>query len=71
LVAAAKLRGISVSDYVRSVTVSQARREVEAASKNVVVLTASEQLEFWNALHAPARLTPPQKKLGRIMQGRA
>lgn len=71
LVAAAKLRGISVSDYVRSVTVAQARREVEAANNSVISLTGTEQIEFWNALHAPVKLTPSQKKLGRIMQGRS
>ena len=66
---AAQLRRISVSDYVRVVTVAQARREVEAASSQTIALAPAEQLAFWNALNRPARLTPPQKRLGRLMRG--
>jgi uncharacterized protein (DUF1778 family) len=38
---AAQLRGISVSDYVRSVTVAQARREVLAAREQIIALTSA------------------------------
>lgn len=69
LARAAGLRGISVSDYVRQVTVTQARREVEAASGQTIAMTAAEQLAFWTALSRPARLTPAQKKLGKTMRG--
>ena len=69
LSAAAQLRQISVSDYVRTITVSQARREVEAARSQTISLTPDEQLAFWTALSAPAKLTKRQKKLGAIMRG--
>lgn len=67
---AADLRRISVSDYVRAVTVAQARKEVEAAGEQVIALTAAEQLAFWKALQEPPRLTKRQKELGRLMQGK-
>lgn len=66
---AAELRGVSISDYVRLVTVSQARREVSEAEQNVIVLSPAEQLEFWNALQNPARPTAAQRRLGKIMRG--
>lgn len=71
LAEAARLRGISVSDYVRQVMVAQARRELRAAVEQTLVLTADEQLAFWTALQAPAQLTPAQRKLGAIMRGKA
>jgi len=69
LVEAAELRRISVSDYVRTVMVPQARREVASARDQTIQLTADEQLAFWQALQAPAKLTPAQKKLGALMRG--
>ena len=66
---AAELRRISVSDYVRTVTVAQARREVASARQQTVLLSPDEQLAFWLALQAPAKLTPAQKRLGAIMRG--
>jgi uncharacterized protein (DUF1778 family) len=69
--AAAALRGISVSDYVRTVTVAQARREVEAARLQTIALTPQEQLDFWTALEAPVRLTTAQQRLGKVMRGRS
>ena len=69
LAAAAELRRISVSDYVRTVTVAQARREVASAREQTVLLSPDEQLAFWLALQAPAKLTPAQKRLGAIMRG--
>jgi uncharacterized protein (DUF1778 family) len=69
LVEAAKLRRISVSDYVRTVTVPQARKEVRAAREQTIALTPEEQLAFWNALNEPPRLTPAQKELGAVMRG--
>ena len=71
LLDAAKLRGISLSDYVRDVTVSQARREVIAAREQVLTMTPEEQLAFWNALNAPITITESQKRLGAIMKGEA
>ena len=68
---AAELRRISVSDYVRTVTLAQARREVEAAGEQVIALTAEEQIAFWSALNQPASLTDAQRHLGAIMRGQA
>ena len=69
LTGAAELRGVSVSDYVRLVTVTQARKELAAADSQTIALTAEEQLAFWTALAEPVVLTPAQKKLGRMMRG--
>jgi uncharacterized protein (DUF1778 family) len=69
VVQAADLRGISVSDYVRTITVAQARKEVAAASVQTIALTADEQLAFWSALDRPVKLTARQKKLGKLMRG--
>lgn len=69
LTRAAELRGISVSDYVRQVTVAQARKEVEAAESQTIAMTPAEQLAFWTALNAPFKLTAAQKKLGKLMRG--
>jgi uncharacterized protein (DUF1778 family) len=66
---AAELRGISLSDYVRTVTIAQARREVLAAREQTLVLTAEEQFAFWKALAAPPKLTKSQRRLGTIMRG--
>lgn len=66
---AAELRRISVSDYVRTVTVAQAQREVRAAREKIIALAPDEQLAFWQALSETPRLTPAQRKLGAVMQG--
>jgi uncharacterized protein (DUF1778 family) len=69
LAAAAELRHISVSDYVRTVTVSQARREVASAREHTILLSPDEQLVFWQALQSPAKPTPAQRRLGAVMRG--
>jgi uncharacterized protein (DUF1778 family) len=69
LARAAELRRISVSDYVRTVTVPQARAEVLAAREQTIALTPDEQLAFWQALSATPKLTPAQRRLGRAMRG--
>lgn len=69
LTEAAELRRISVSDYVRTVTVAQARREVASAREQTILLSPDEQLAFWQALEAPAKLTPAQRRLGAMMRG--
>lgn len=69
LTAAAELRQVSVSDYVRSVMVQQASRELAAADAKTIAMTADEQLKFWNALSKPPKLTKSQKDLGAIMRG--
>lgn len=66
---AAGLRRISVSDYVRTVTVAQAQKEVLAAREQTISLTPDEQLAFWSALNEPPRLTDAQRRLGAAMRG--
>ena len=66
---AAGLRGISISDYVRTVTVAQARKEAAAAREQTIALTPEEQLTFWNALNEVPRLTAAQRRLGSVMRG--
>ena len=66
---AAKLRHTSVSDYIRSITLAQAQKEIQAAEHNLIVMTPEQQLAFWNALNEPVVLTPAQERLGRIMRG--
>jgi uncharacterized protein (DUF1778 family) len=69
LAQAARLRHVSMSEYVGQVAIPQARREVADAKRGIIRLTADEQLQFVEALHAPVRLTRAQRKLGRIMRG--
>jgi uncharacterized protein (DUF1778 family) len=69
LTRAAKLRRISVSDYVRVVTLAQARREVRAASEHTIALSAEEQIAFWNSLNETPKLTAAQRSLASIMRG--
>jgi uncharacterized protein (DUF1778 family) len=66
---AARLRRVSVSDYVRLVAVGQARREVRAAREQTISLTPHEQLAFWHALNERPKLTPAQRRLGALARG--
>jgi uncharacterized protein (DUF1778 family) len=66
---AAELRQISVSDYVRAVTVAQARREIRSARESTICLSPAEQLAFWKALHSTKKLTKAQRRLGALMRG--
>lgn len=68
LTKAAELRKVSVSDYVRMVTVAQARREVSQAEQSTIAMTPEEQLSFWNALNATPKLTKAQRELARTMR---
>jgi uncharacterized protein (DUF1778 family) len=69
LAAAAELRKVSVSDYVRLVMVQQASRELAAADAKTIAMTPEEQFQFWNALGRTPKLTKAQKELGAIMRG--
>lgn len=72
LAQAAQLRGISVSAYVRQVTVEQARREVRSAEEQQIIrLSPEAQLAFWTALNEAPRLTEAQKRLGSMMRGQS
>jgi uncharacterized protein (DUF1778 family) len=66
---AAELRHVSVSDYVRSVVVAQAQREIDAAEHPVITLTPDEQRAFWQALQEPGELTAAPRALGALMRG--
>ncbi|MBL8954727.1 MAG: DUF1778 domain-containing protein [Myxococcaceae bacterium] len=66
---AARLRGISASDYVRSVVVAHARRDLEESKAHSLKLSAAEQRAFWAALNEPVSLTPRQRQLSRLMRG--
>ncbi len=68
---AAKLRRISISDYVRMMIVPQARRDVSELEQNTLSLKPEEQLAFWNALNQTPRLTEAQRELGAIMRSDA
>jgi uncharacterized protein (DUF1778 family) len=68
---AAKLRKVGLSDYIRLVLVPTARREVALAKQQTLQLTPDEQARFWQALQAPAKPTPAQRKLAKIMRGEA
>jgi uncharacterized protein (DUF1778 family) len=69
LTRAAELRGLSISDYVREVSVAQARREVQAAEQQeIITLSAEAQFAFWTALNETPRLTAAQKRLGTMMR---
>lgn len=68
---AAELRRISVSDYVRQITVTQARREVEEAGCDTIALTRDEQMRFWKALNAGPKPTRAQRELSAIMRGKS
>lgn len=68
---AAQLRQVSVSDYVRTVTIAQAKKEVLAAQQQTILLTPEEQLSFWEALSKPVKMTVRQRQLGKIMRGEA
>ena len=71
LAQAAEMRRISVSDYVRTVAVAHAKKEVLAARENIICLSPEEQLAFWNALNATPKLTDTQRELGAVMRGLA
>jgi uncharacterized protein (DUF1778 family) len=66
---AAELRHASVSDYVHSVAVAQARREIQAAEQPVTALTPAEQRDFRQALQEPTALAGAQQELGTPMRG--
>jgi uncharacterized protein (DUF1778 family) len=65
----ALLRGVSTSDYVRSVVIANARRDLVESERSVISLSADEQLAFWRALNEAPELTAAQRRLGRIMRG--
>jgi len=66
----ASLRGVSISDYVRSVVLTSAQRDLIEAERSVISLGPEDQLAFWKALNEPVELTPAQRRLGEVMRGK-
>jgi len=46
------------------------RREVASAKDQTLALSPGEQLAFWQALQAPAKLTPSQRQLAKLLRER-
>jgi hypothetical protein len=55
----------------RSRTKKQNPDELQLKPSSVIRLTPEQQQAFLKQLQRPVRLTPAQKKLGRIMRGEA
>jgi uncharacterized protein (DUF1778 family) len=66
---AARLRGKSMSAYVRETAVAQAQRDVQTEGEQIIRMTPDEQLRFWKALSGPVNLTAKQRQLGAMMRG--
>jgi len=62
---AADLRGISQTDYLKAVLLPFAKREIAESGKGGLVLSENEQIEFWEALNQPVKLTESQKALSQ------
>ena len=62
---AARHRGLSVSDYVRSRIVALAQQDVEEAASGVLRLGRDDQVALWRALQHPRVPAAVQKALGR------
>jgi len=65
---AARHRGLSVSDYVRSRIVPMAQQDVEEATTGVLHLGKEAQIALWRALQRPQAPTAAQKALGRLVR---
>ena|SRR5215472_13817384 len=65
---AAHLRGLTVSDYVRSKILPLARQDIEEVNFNVLRLPKADQIAFWRALQHPPALSKTQKALGRLVR---
>jgi uncharacterized protein (DUF1778 family) len=71
IVRAAVLRHLNVSECIQAVVVPQARKEVEEAKKQTIVLTPDEQLTFWHALQTPQMPTKAQRELAELIRDEA
>lgn len=65
---AAELRGLSLSDYVRTRIVSIAERDLEEAQTGVLRLAREDQVALWRALQNPPPPTRAQRALGRLIR---
>lgn len=71
VVKAAQKRDVAVSDYIRSVIVEQAEREVQGAEQDILLLTANEQRQLWEMLDVDCEINEGQVKLAKLMNGEA
>lgn len=65
---AAALKGLTMSDYVRSRLVPVAREEIEEAASGVLRLEKKDQIALWRALSNPPKPNAAQKALGRLVR---
>ncbi len=65
---AAELRGLSVSDYVRSRIVDIAERDLEEARTGVLRLRREDQVALWRALQNPPPPSRAQRALGALVR---
>lgn len=65
---AAAVRGLSVSDYVRSRVVPLARQDLIEADTGVLKLSREDQLALWRAIQNPRPATPAQRALGKLIR---
>ncbi len=65
---AAEVRGLTVSDYVRSRIVPLARQDVLEADTGVLRLDRESQIALWRALQNPPAPTRAQRSLGKLIK---
>jgi len=65
---AASLRGLSLSDYVRSRIVPLAKQDVDEAETGVLRLAKQDQIALWQALQHPPAPTRAQRELGKFVR---
>ena len=65
---AARLSGLSMSEYVRLRIVSLATREIEESETGVLRLNREDQLAFWRAVQNPPPPTRAQRALGALVR---
>ncbi len=65
---AAAVRGLNVSDYVRTRIIAMAQQDVVEADTGVLRLPREAQIAFWQALQAPLAPTETQRELGALVR---
>lgn len=65
---AATVRGLTVSDYVRSRILTLATQDVEESESGLLRLAKADQIAFWQALQHPPAPTPAQRALGKLVR---
>lgn len=65
---AAELRGLTVSDYIRTRIDSIVDRDLEEAETGVLRLSREDQIALWRALQNPPPPTKQQRELGALIR---